>query len=73
VELEEVLGFIRRWGSCCDSSYSWYNDYTDLPSELQNILDDMAIGLHDAHSAPEITKMCKSLPSDFLKKITSVR
>lgn len=50
-----------------------YIVYSDLPFELQSILDDMAMGLHDAHTAPDIAKMCECLPSQLLERIEKIK
>jgi len=50
----------------------WGGDWSHLPDEFRNILDDMGGALHDTLSYPEIAADSDALPEQLLERVNRI-
>jgi hypothetical protein len=50
----------------------WSGDWSHLPDEFRNILDDMGGALHDTLSYPEIAADSDALPEQLLERVNQI-
>ena len=47
-------------------------NWDHVPEEFQDILQDLAMGLHDTITAPDIARRCDSTPEQLLERLRRI-
>ncbi|HEV8660440.1 MAG TPA: hypothetical protein VGS96_17685 [Thermoanaerobaculia bacterium] len=81
--MESLLSFLATEGgrtdaNCCttDAFFSavdeWERDWSDLPENFRDVLDDLGGALHDTVHAPHIASNFESLPEQLLQRVRKI-
>ena len=57
---------------CMPEVYGLSVNWDHVPEEFQDILQDLAMGLHDTITAPDIARRCDSTPEQLLEKLRRI-